>query len=284
MKTRDAQGGSPWVGRAATLDQYRRLPPAPKLRTFDPPSDNEVLVDGHCAVCATAMQFQLGAEMSAPGHGYVLRKALSCQTCPNHWHFNARFRAALQSVAEHFDLHADAAVCTSNGAGKINDALASRYGTVVGFEHQHGAPDGAVHDGVRCEDFARLSFADAQFDAFISLDVLELVPVYPRAIAEMARVLKPGGRVLVTTPLRLDREDTMPRATLSPEGAVIALMPEVYNANWLGEPSLWFTDFGWELLDDFREAGFVDCHVALYANDTLGYYGPPQPLILARKA
>lgn len=51
---------------------------------------------------------------------------------------------------------------------------------------------------VRDLDATRLPFADATFDGVIALSVLEHIPPIERAIAELYRVLKPGGRLLAT--------------------------------------------------------------------------------------
>lgn len=51
---------------------------------------------------------------------------------------------------------------------------------------------------VRDLDATRLPFADATFDAAIALSVLEHIPDIERAVAELHRVLKPGGRLLLT--------------------------------------------------------------------------------------
>jgi SAM-dependent methyltransferase len=48
-----------------------------------------------------------------------------------------------------------------------------------------------------------LEFADDTFDVVTTIEVLEHVNDLDRAIAEIHRVLKPGGRFLVTTPNRL---------------------------------------------------------------------------------
>jgi arsenite methyltransferase len=52
-----------------------------------------------------------------------------------------------------------------------------------------------THVEVRDGDATRLPIADTSVDVVISNGVLNLVPLKDRAIAEMARVLKPGGRL-----------------------------------------------------------------------------------------
>lgn len=49
-------------------------------------------------------------------------------------------------------------------------------------------------------DALNLPFADASFDAVICSEVLEHLPDYRAAIAELVRVLRPGGRVAISVP------------------------------------------------------------------------------------
>lgn len=51
-----------------------------------------------------------------------------------------------------------------------------------------------------CADALRLPFEDGAFDAVTLFDVLEHIPEDSRAAAEAARVTRPGGVVLVSTP------------------------------------------------------------------------------------
>jgi len=46
-------------------------------------------------------------------------------------------------------------------------------------------------------DAATLRYPDASFDAAVSTQVYEYVPDMPRALAELRRVLRPGGRALI---------------------------------------------------------------------------------------
>lgn len=61
------------------------------------------------------------------------------------------------------------------------------------------APDGGA-TGFLSGDAYRLPFADATFDAVICSEVLEHLPDVDAALAEIDRVLKPGGRFSPTVP------------------------------------------------------------------------------------
>lgn len=54
-------------------------------------------------------------------------------------------------------------------------------------------------------DALRLPFADATFDMAISYGVIEHVSDHAAMVSEMARVLRPGGRLLIYTTCRRDR-------------------------------------------------------------------------------
>lgn len=96
------------------------------------------------------------------------------------------------------------------GSGVVARAIAPRVtpgGTVVGLdsspallalarEHADAAGlSGAIE--WRVADSRKLPFADACFDAVIAATVLAHVPGAERALAEMVRVTRPGGRVAV---------------------------------------------------------------------------------------
>ena len=51
-----------------------------------------------------------------------------------------------------------------------------------------------------CADVTALPFPDASFDAVLSHQMIEHVPLVARALAEMGRVVKPGGLVLLMSP------------------------------------------------------------------------------------
>jgi len=63
-------------------------------------------------------------------------------------------------------------------------------------------PTAAAHGGPVNGDALVLPFADDTFDRIVASEVLEHIWADERAIAELTRVLKPGGRMAITVPSR----------------------------------------------------------------------------------
>jgi SAM-dependent methyltransferase len=147
-------------------------------------------------------------------------------------------------------------------------------GEVVGSEYLgHDVPGGAVVDGVRHEDALALSFGDASLDVIVSQDVLEHVPDIDPAVAEAARVLRPGGRLFLSVPFHAHADATVQRATLR-DGELVHLHEPQFHGNPVSaEGSLVFYDHGWDLLDRLRAHGFADAYVVGYWSALYGYLG-----------
>jgi len=58
--------------------------------------------------------------------------------------------------------------------------------------------------GAVVQDLERTTWADAAFDVVICSDVLEHVRLYERALDELARVIAPGGTLVLTAPFAPD--------------------------------------------------------------------------------
>ena len=74
--------------------------------------------------------------------------------------------------------------------------------TVTAMDEAGEIPPGGAGVPVQGDALA-LPFADGAFDRIIASEVLEHIPDDRGAIAELARVLRPGGRMAVTVPARL---------------------------------------------------------------------------------
>jgi len=98
------------------------------------------------------------------------------------------------------------------GNGSYTVRLADRFDRVVGVEVEperladfdsrlDGRPDRARFE-LRLESAESLSDADATFDAVVAVETLEHVVDHDAAVAEVFRVLRPGGTFYVTVPNR----------------------------------------------------------------------------------
>jgi SAM-dependent methyltransferase len=79
------------------------------------------------------------------------------------------------------------------------DELAGVSEVFAAMRDQGDVPAGAEAD-VKQGDALDLPFPDAEFDRIVAAEVLEHIPDDARAIAELARVLRPGGTLAVTVP------------------------------------------------------------------------------------
>ena len=126
-----------------------------------------------------------------------------------HWWYRGR-RAVLEAVLDGIGPVREAGAASPPrildagcGSGR-NMVLLARRGAVTGIELASQSLEVARARGLGpvlpgSLDDAR-PFADASFDLAVALDVLEHVTDDEAALGELARVLAPGGRLLVTVP------------------------------------------------------------------------------------
>lgn len=220
--------------------------------------------EGWCAVCRAAVP--LGCDWaSSDGSAPNWRERLVCPHCGlnnRQRHLAGRLRRDVPTylLEQVTAFHAWA-------VGALEDVVGSEY---LGEDL---AP-GQVVDGIRHEDLHGLSFADGRFGQVVSNDVFEHVPDIARALSEVARVLAPGGRLWFSIPFHPLREATVRRAELR-GGSVHHLEPAQFHGNPVDAEagSLVFSDFGWDLLDACRDAGFADAYAVGYWSALHGYLG-----------
>jgi SAM-dependent methyltransferase len=227
-------------------------------------------------LCARERRFR-----ATPGES--LRESLACESCG----CIARQRATASLLLE--GLPRTARVHLTEQASVLYLALRRHLPRLSGSEWEsslprrlrlsawlwrHGAPG-----WIRREDVTALGFADAGLDAVASLDVLEHVPDYRRALAEFARVLRPGGRLVLCVPWSPVLEGVETLAAVGADGAVTHLRPPEYHGDPLGGGVLCFHHFGSGLPDAIREAGFDDVEPVAVQDPAAGL---PQPVWVIR--
>jgi SAM-dependent methyltransferase len=232
---------------------------------------------GECTLCGAQRWFR--APGASPGTPVSLRESLCCETC----NANARQRATAQVLFDSTPI-GRADVYITEQTSNVYLQLKRHCRRLAGSEFvrewrqrlrltlwllRQGRPQ-----WLRSEDVTDLSFRDGSFDAVVSLDVLEHVPDYRRALAQFARVLRPGGVLVFTVPFYDGQADSAVLARVAADGSIEHLVqPPEYHGDPVSNGALCFHHFGWDLLDAMRSAGFSSAE-ALRVRD--GQRGIPQ--------
>lgn len=139
--------------------------------------------------------------------------------------------------------------------------------------------------GIRHEDITALSFGNSEFDFVLSFDVLEHVPSYKDALSEFYRVLKPGGKLILTVPFVCSYPANLIRATVNFDGSINHILPPEYHGDPIhaDQGILCFYHFGWELIENLIAKGFSDAGLSLNWSLQYGHIGGEQILIFATK-
>lgn len=238
----------------------------------------EFTVPGYCSGCARMMPLKVDLNW---GNGITpnWRERLEC-TCG----LNNRIRASLHFLADILPDPAKARIYATEQVTSLFAQLKRRYPLSIGSEFLRDATSrGAVNaTGIRHEDVTQLTFGPGTFDAVLSFDVLEHVPDYRSALKEMARVLRPGGTLLASFPFDTRKENTEVRASMADDGTITHHLPPEYHGDPVDNAGcLCFQVFGWSVMDDLRNAGFVDARTVFYWSPDCGHLGPNQLQILA---
>lgn len=119
-----------------------------------------------------------------------------------HWYFAGKRGLVLSLLAACLVKKNPRVLDAGCGTGRTLAELALRY-DAVGMEPFAGALSFASRRGTAplvCGSLEQVPFRDGVFDAVTVLDVLEHCDDDSRALAEIARVLTPGGLLVVTVP------------------------------------------------------------------------------------
>ena len=96
-----------------------------------------------------------------------------------------------------------------SAAGAVSVMLADRGFTVdgidisdqmVGWARERVAREGRQGLTFQVADIDALPFKDGEFDAIVAMGVIEYLENDQKALDELVRVLRPGGRIVLTTP------------------------------------------------------------------------------------
>ena len=268
-KSANAEGIAAWKGAEEAIT---------------PSDQTSFSVPGYCAVCDVRTEFLVTTDYSvSDSSGKPMpnwREQLVCPGC----RMGNRVRAAL-NLAVGFGMGQDSQIYITEQFGSVYRWLRGHY------EHVHGSeyispqqPSGYRRFGINHEDVQALSLQTNSVDFLLSFDVLEHIPDPRAALASFSRVLRPGGRLVLTVPFTLEKYETTVRAAMQSDGTIEHFLPIEIHGNPLDpvNGSLCFCHFGWDTLDRLNEAGFTDTRVYVYHDAALGHLGV-QSLISAVK-
>lgn len=239
---------------------------------------------GYCASCRMWTRFSVDYNHCSEFRGRSIpdwRETLICPGC----HLNNRMRLALHLFEDHLKPSTDAQIYLTEQTTYLYAQISRKFRNVGGSEllTDGTAPGETNAAGIRREDLTDLTFPDASVDFIVSLEVLEHIPDYRAALQEAARVLRPGGALLLTAPFH-GGERNLVRARIAQDGQVEHLeVPEYHGDPLSSDGCLCFYHFGWELMDDLRAAGFSDVAGLMCWSRDLAYLGENQIQFVARR-
>lgn len=243
-------------------------------------------LSGHCYPCNKETSFLVHNTNPHQEH------SLQCST--PHWRetlhcdceLNNRVRAAFHLFTSECKPSKEAYIYVTEQVTPFYKCLKKHFPNTVGSEYL-GTEflAGTIHqDNIRNESLTNLSFSDETFDFVISLDVLEHIPDYRRALAEICRSLTKNGTLILSVPFRQTSLEHLIRAVVNSDGTIHHLTNPEYHGDPLSQKGcLCFQHFGWRLLDELREIGFSEVFALNYWSRSYGYLGTNQ-IFIAKKA
>jgi SAM-dependent methyltransferase len=245
-----------------------------------------------CAACNAVTEMRVTWDYCGTNSMGSVHPAWT-ETCAcNRCGLNSRMRALVDFLANKLTIPQRANVYIAEQITASFKIIEKLFGNVVGSEYlgpnyQPGEIATAVknHVNIRNEDLNRLSFPDRVFDILLTQDVFEHVPDYRKTFSESARVLKQGGVLVFTIPFFYDQSETRIRAKMDVQGNIQHILPPEFHGNPVSnEGSLCFQNFGWDLLDALKGAGFGQARAHMYWGPWAGHIGFPFFVFSAHKS
>lgn len=231
-------------------------------------------VEGRCPVCEQDTAFV--------SRDPWLRDHFLCQSCGS----QPRERALMRILAQIAPNWRDLAIHESSPCTAASRRLASQAAQYTPTQYAEGFERGAIHPefGQRVEDLERQTFADAQFDIVVTQDVFEHMFAPDRAIAEIARTLKPGGFHICTVPIMNKAGPSARRARRRPDGTVEHLAPAVYHGNPVDPRGALVTvDWGYDIADYLDRHGGLNTTIWTIEDMSQGISAEYIEVLVSRK-
>lgn len=227
------------------------------------------LYPGFCECCKKEVYFELNYQYAGKKPNW--REGAVCPRCG----CNSRMRYVLGRAIRNGAASGNKRIYLYEKITASYQSLLRYVPDLIGSEYLgEDKVGGTYYEGVRHEDAMNLSFESDSMDMMISMDVFEHVADFEKAFSEAYRVLKKGGKLLLTVPFYKERDMTESRAKIDAQGNIIHLKPPEYHGNPISkEGSLVFHEYGWDLIDVLKSKGFREVYGITYFSVSKAYFG-----------
>jgi len=201
---------------------------------------------------------------------------------------NNRLRGCIHLIDCELGLRTYHDIYISEQVTPLYTYLRNKFPNTIGSEYlgEDVEPGSVNKNDLRHETAINLSFEDESLDCYMSFECLEHIPDFIKAFSEAFRVLRKGGKFFWSVPFANLEYENIIRAFVGEDGKTYHILEPEYHGDPVGGSSkgiLCFTHFGWQMLDQVKDAGFNDAYAFLYHSDVFGYLGGEQVLFIAEK-
>lgn len=216
-------------------------------------NDPVVVTKGSCALCLRVAEFRsFTASGDTLTDGRRVPNWREGAVCDCRWQLPARFRAALHFLQSVTGVSRETRLLLFGGDRTLERPL-----------REFVAHVSIVRRLVRSGERHVLTAPDASMDVAIALDALNYVPLVDDALAEIRRALAPGGQFVFSVPFNVMSQAISSRLDEIDPATGRMPLESVHQVH----------DFGWDLIERVRRAGFARCAAHLYRSEELGYLG-----------
>jgi hypothetical protein len=225
---------------------------------------------GWCAICEGPVTYAVSSTW--------LRDGLICGTCGS-LPRNRRLSAVLDLVKPAWR---SADLWEIAPFGAASQRLQQECRGYVGTHYWPDVPPGGERWGYVCQNVEAPTFEPASLDVVVSQDVFEHVLDWSAGMRSVARVLRPGGIHVWTTPRQRTLPCTQLRARLV-NGQLEHIAPPEYHGNPVADGSLVTVDWGMDLETLVCEVSGLDTVSVRLESTAQGMLGSYSEVFVSRR-
>lgn len=240
-------------------------------------NQKEIDIEAHCAYCKKKTKLRVDFEYAwKSDDGKLipnLRERLVCEKCG----LNSRMRAIYHLLSVLCGDISKKKIYITEELTPMFDLLKRKNRSLIGSEF---VPEKKMGTFVKLDDTGKiinnqdltnLTFPDSEFDIVLSLDVLEHIPDYKKALGEIYRVLKDDSYFIFSVPFYMHSEKNTVRAKIENNAIINILSPEYHGDPVTKKGCLCFYYFGWEIMKELTDIGFKESGAYINQSIDFGY-------------